>query len=185
MKKHVMLLQWFAEAGTVVNAMPFYVNAYTGDTTPFTPGSDDLGPLDKTFYQTDMLDNTRDQMIYGQLGMKQTLPANHGTSIEWTRWNTLGRIGKLKEGVIPTGKKMGIVAITVLTIYPVNPFKSILVEKFVRSTETSASLKAYEGRSILPSCHIQIILSILASSFFLISIKTLTTPLSSMEEIKL
>ena len=113
MKKHLMLLQWFAEAGTVVNAMPFYVNAYTGETTPFTPGSNDLGPLDKTFYETDMLDNTRDQMIYGQLGSKQTLPANHGTSIEWTRWQTLGRIGKLKEGVIPTGKKMGIVAITV------------------------------------------------------------------------
>ena len=113
MKKHVMLLQWFAEAGTVVNAMPFYVNAYTGETTPFTPGSTDLGPLDKTFYETEMLDNTRDQMIYGQLGMKQTLPKNHGTSIEWTRWQTLGRIGKLKEGVIPTGKKMGIVAITV------------------------------------------------------------------------
>ena len=45
--------------------------------------------------------------------MKQTLPANHGTSIEWTRWQTLGRIHKLKEAVIPTGKKMGIVAITV------------------------------------------------------------------------
>ena len=113
MKKLIMFLQLFAEAGTVVNAMPFYVNAYTGETTSFTPGSTDLGPLDKTFYETDMLDNTRDQMIYGQLGMKQTLPANHGTSIEWTRWQTLGRIGKLKEAVIPTGKKMGIVAITV------------------------------------------------------------------------
>lgn len=111
--KDWMDLQLFAEAGTVVNAMPFYVNAYTGETTSFTPGSTDLGPLDKTFYETDMLDNTRDQMIYGQLGMKQTLPANHGTSIEWTRWQTLGRIGKLKEAVIPTGKKMGIVAITV------------------------------------------------------------------------
>ena len=113
MMKHWMNLQLFAEAGTLVNAMPYYVNAYTGETTPFTPGSDDLGPLDKTFYETDMLDNTRDQMIYGQLGQKQTLPANHGTSIEWTRWQTLGRIGKLKEAVIPTGKKMGIVAITV------------------------------------------------------------------------
>ena len=111
--KDWMDLQLFAEAGTVVNAMPFYVNAYTGETTSFTPGSTDLGPLDKTFYETDMLDNTRDQMIYGQLGMKQTLPANHGTSIEWTRWQTLGRIGKLKDAVIPTGKKMGIVAITV------------------------------------------------------------------------
>lgn len=114
MIKYLMNLQLFAEAGTVVNTMTNgYANAYTGESTPFTPGSDDLGPLNKTFYETDMLDNTRDQMIFGQLGRKETLPAQHGTSIEWTRWQTLGRIGKLKEAVIPTGKKMGIVAITV------------------------------------------------------------------------
>lgn len=113
MKKLIMFLQLFAEAGTVVNGMTGYINAYTGEVTDFTPGSDDLGPLNKTFYDTDMLDNTRDQMIYGQLGMKQTLPAHQGTSIEWTRWQTLGRVHKLKEAVIPTGKKMGIVAITV------------------------------------------------------------------------
>ena len=113
MDKLFMNLQLFAEAGTVVNALAGYTNAYTGEVTGFTPGSDDLGPLNKTFFDTDMLDNTRDQMIYGQLGMKQTLPNNEGTSIEWTRWQTLGRIHKLKEAVIPTGKKMGIVAITV------------------------------------------------------------------------
>ena len=113
MKKLIMFLQLFAEAGTVVNALAGYTNAYTGEVTDFTPGSDDLGPLNKTFFDTDMLDNTRDQMIYGQLGMKQTLPAHEGTSIEWTRWQTLGRVHKLKEAVIPTGKKMGIVAITV------------------------------------------------------------------------
>jgi len=113
MKKLIMYLQLFAEAGTVVNALAGYTNAYTGGVTPFTPGSDDLGPLNKTFFDTDMLDNTRDQMIFGQLGMKQTLPAHEGTSIEWTRWQTLGRVHKLKEAVIPTGKKMGIVAITV------------------------------------------------------------------------
>lgn len=113
MKKLIMFLQLFAEAGTVVNTMGGYTNAYTGAVEPFTPGSTDLGPLDKTFFDTDMLDNTRDQMIYGQLGRKQTLPANSGTSIEWTRWQTLGRVHKIKEAVIPTGKKMGIVAITV------------------------------------------------------------------------
>ena len=113
MKKYIMFLQLFAEAGTVVNTMVGYANAYTGEVESFTPGSTDLGPLNKTFYETDMLDNAREQMYYGQLGMKQTLPAHKGTSIEWTRWQTLGRIHKLKEGVIPTGKKMGIVAITV------------------------------------------------------------------------
>lgn len=113
MDKLFLNLQLFAEAGTVVNALAGYTNAYTGDVTGFTPGGDDLGPLNKTFFETDMLDNTRDQMIFGQLGMKQTLPAHEGTSIEWTRWQTLGRIHKLKEAVIPTGKKMGIVAITV------------------------------------------------------------------------
>lgn len=116
MKKYFMNLQLFAEAGTVVNGLGGYTNAYTGDVTPFTPGVQDLGPLNKTFFDTDMLDNTRDQLVFGQFGMKQALPAGHGTSIEWRRWLTLGRIGRLKEGVIPTGKKMGEVAITV-TIY--------------------------------------------------------------------
>ena len=113
MDKLFMNLQLFAEAGTLVNALAGYTNAYTGAVTDFTPGSDDLGPLNKTFFETDMLDNTRDTMIYGQLGMKQTLPDHEGTSIEWTRWQTLGRVHKLQEAVIPTGKKMGIVAITV------------------------------------------------------------------------
>lgn len=112
-KKLIYLPQLFAEAGTQVNALAGYTNAYTGEVTGFTPGGDDLGPLNKTFFDTDMLDNTRDQMIFGQLGMKQTLPAHEGTSIEWTRWQTLGRVHKLQEAVIPTGKKMGIVAITV------------------------------------------------------------------------
>ena len=116
MNKYLMNLQLFAEAGDVVNGLSGYINAYTGAVTSFTPGSTDLGPLNKTFYETDMLDNTRDQLVFGQFGMKQALPANHGTTIEWRRWQTLGRIGRLKEGVIPTGKKMGEVAITV-TVY--------------------------------------------------------------------
>lgn len=113
MKKLIMFLQLFADAGTLVNATQNYVNAYTGATTPFTPGSDDLGPLNKTFYDTELLDNARDQLIFAQLGRKQGLPKNHGRTVEWRRWRTLGRVGQLTEGVIPTGKKLGIVAITV------------------------------------------------------------------------
>ena len=112
MKKLIINLQWFAEAGTLVNATGNYVNAYTGDTTPFVPGVTDLSPLNKTFYDTTLLDNARDQLIFAQLGKKQQLPANSGRTIEFRRWLTLGRVSQLTEGVIPTGKKMSMVAIT-------------------------------------------------------------------------
>ena len=112
MKKLIINLQWFAEAGTLVNATGNYVNAYTGDTTPFVPGVTDLSPLNKTFYDTTLLDNARDQLIFAQLGKKQQLPANSGWTIEFRRWLTLGRVSQLTEGVIPTGKKMSMVAIT-------------------------------------------------------------------------
>ena len=112
MIKFILFPQLFGEATDVINGLSGYVNGATGEVTPFTPGSNDLGPLDRVFYQTDMLENIREKQVYGQLGMKQALPQEHGTSVEWDRWQTLGRIGKLKEGVIPTGKKLGIVAIT-------------------------------------------------------------------------
>ena len=110
--KRILYLQRFADAGTLVNATGNYVNAYTGSTTSFTPGSDDLSSLNKTFYDTELLDNAREKLIFTQLGKKQALPANHGRTIEFRRWRTLGRISALTEGVIPTGKKMGQVAIT-------------------------------------------------------------------------
>ena len=113
MEKWILNLQLFAEAGTLVNATQNYVNAYTGETTSFTPGSDDLSTLNKTFYDTELLDNAREKLIFAQLGRKQALPANHGRTVEFRRWRTLGRISQLTEGVIPTGKKLGQVAITV------------------------------------------------------------------------
>ena len=110
----LMNLQYFAEAGTLVNATTRYQNAYdASDYTSFTPGGDDLGPLNKTFYDTELLDNARDQLIFAQLGRKQALPKNHGRTVEWRKWNTLGRVGQLTEAVIPTGKKLGMTAITV------------------------------------------------------------------------
>lgn len=113
MKELILNLQWFAEAGTVVNAMDAYTNAYTGDKTPFTPGEMDLSTLNKTFTDTALLDNARDKLIFTQLGKKLSLPANRGTSMEIRRWKTLGRISQLQEAVIPAGKKLSQVAITV------------------------------------------------------------------------
>lgn len=100
-------LQLFAEAGTVVNTLTNgFVNAYTGESTPFTDGNSLAGEL-KTFYDTELLENARVDMFYAQFAKKQKLPAKHGNTVEWRKWNTFAKASKLQEGVIPTGQKFG------------------------------------------------------------------------------
>ena len=106
MIKAIFNLQLVAEAGTLVNATGSYVNAYTGDTTAFS-GTNTLSPELKTFYDTELLENARVELFYAQFGKKQKLPENHGTTVEWRKWNTFEKAGILTEGVIPTGQKFG------------------------------------------------------------------------------
>ena len=101
-----MNLQLFAEAGTLVNATGNYVNAHTGATTAFD-GTNSLAGELKVFYDTELLENARVEMFYAQFAKKQKLPANHGTTVEWRKWNTFAKAGMLQEGVIPTGQKFG------------------------------------------------------------------------------
>lgn len=101
-----MNLQLFAEAGTLVNATGNYVNAYDGSTQAFDAANSLAGEL-KTFYDTELLENARVEMFYAQFAKKQRLPANHGTTVEWRKWNTFAKAGMLQEGVIPTGQKFG------------------------------------------------------------------------------
>lgn len=99
-------LQLFADAGTLVNATGSYVNAYTGTETPFD-SANTMSPAMKTYYDTELLENARITTYFGQFGRTQNLPANKGKTVEWRKWNTLPRADKLKEGVIPEGKKLG------------------------------------------------------------------------------
>ena len=112
MYEFFMNLSLFSDAGTLVNATGNYVNAYTGSTTSFDP-PDTLTPTMKTFYDTELLENHRDQLTFAQLGRKQGLPARRGRTIEWRKWNTLPLCAALTEGVIPSGQKMGMTSITV------------------------------------------------------------------------
>ena len=99
-------LQLFAEAGNVVNTLTNgYVNAYTG--TQVDAGGNSLAGELKTFYDTELLENARVEMFYAQFAKKQTLPAKHGNTVEWRKWNTFAKAEKLQEGVIPTGQKFG------------------------------------------------------------------------------
>ena len=104
MKKFMFaMLQLFADAGSVVNTTTGTVNAGTGAAEASSAMSGEL----KTFYDTELLENARVEMFYAQFAKTQPLPAGRGTSIEWRKWNTFARAGKLQEGVIPTGQKFG------------------------------------------------------------------------------
>ena len=106
-----MDLQLFADAGTLVNAGGNYVNAYTGEKTAFPEGGGMTASM-KTFYDTELLENARPELIHTQFARKQVLPAGRGKTVEWRKWNTLEDAGALTEGVIPTGQKFGQSAVT-------------------------------------------------------------------------
>ena len=102
-------LQLFAEAGNVVNTTTGNVNAYTGAANATGAVSTTM----KTFYNTELLENAREKLIFQQLGKKQSLPARHGKTVEWRKWDTLPGVDKLVEGVIPEGKLIKQTALTV------------------------------------------------------------------------
>ena len=104
MKKFMFaMLQLFADAGSVVNTTTGTANAGTGAVETSSAMSGEL----KAFYDTELLENARVEMFYAQFAKKQPLPAGRGTTVEWRKWNTFDRAGKLQEGVIPTGQKFG------------------------------------------------------------------------------
>ena len=106
MLEKIINLQLFADAGTLVNATGNYVNAYDGTTQAFDGVNTLAGEL-KTFYDTELLENARVELFYAQFAKKQGLPANHGKTVEWRKWNTFAKATQLQEGVIPTGQKFG------------------------------------------------------------------------------
>lgn len=101
-------IQFFADAGTVVNVTSGTVNAYTGQANATEAMSATL----KDFYDTELLENARVEMIYAQFGMKQALPAGHRGTVEWRKFNTFARAEELKEGVIPDGQTFGMTKLT-------------------------------------------------------------------------
>ena len=109
MKKFKLDLQMFwtdhVDAGThEVNP----VNKTTDNTT-----GNDFSPTMKTFYDTSLLENAREAMVFTQLGRKQPMKGN---KVEWRKFNTFKKaLTPLSEGVIPEGEKFGMTKIEATT----------------------------------------------------------------------
>ncbi len=104
-----VLLNLFGGNGSqsVINATTGYVNGTTGETTEFGGGFT-LDPGLKEYYDTDLLENSRDKRYFAQFGLRQALPKNKGKTMEWRKWDTLPpAMRALQEGVTPHGRKLG------------------------------------------------------------------------------
>ena len=100
---YINYLQLFADAGSVVNTTTGSVNANSGEKET----TNKLSAALKAFYDTELLENAKADMVYAQFAKRQGLPAGHGTTVEWRQWNTFEKASQLAEGVIPTGQKFG------------------------------------------------------------------------------
>ncbi len=109
--KRLFSLQFFAQAGTNVNATTTMTNAYDGTETP-RDSSNLMSPELKAFYDTELLENARVEMFYAQFGKRQPLPKNHKGEVEWRKWNKFDNASRLQEGVIPTGQDFGMTNLT-------------------------------------------------------------------------
>ena len=72
-----------------------------------------MSPTMKTFYDTALLENAREQMIFTQFGKKQPMKGN---KVEWRKFNTFAKaLTPLTEGVIPSGQTFGMTNIEATT----------------------------------------------------------------------
>lgn len=72
-----------------------------------------MSPTMKTFYDTALLENAREEMIFTQFGKKQPMKGN---KVEWRKFNTFAKaLTPLTEGVIPTGKTFGMTNVEATT----------------------------------------------------------------------
>lgn len=92
----------------IFNLQLFAVENATQNVSPINTTQDVLVNW-KTFYETSLLENARENMVFTQFGKKQPIK---GGKCEWDKWNTFEKaLTPLEEGVVPTGQKFGMTKI--------------------------------------------------------------------------
>lgn len=76
--------------------------------TTQTGSGKDMSPTMKTYFDTALLVNAREQHVFEQFTKKTPIKGN---TAEWRKFNTFGNADMLTEGVIPNGKDFGMTKI--------------------------------------------------------------------------
>lgn len=78
-----------------------------------TTSSGYLTPEMKTYYDTELLENAKAELVHTRFGKKVPLPAGRGKTVEWRKFQSYGKaLTPLTEGVTPDGNTMEVTAIT-------------------------------------------------------------------------
>lgn len=94
-----------------IYAFQLFAEPNANVTTANTTGND-LSPTMKTFYDTTLLENARNEHYFNQFGQKQVLPQNGGNKVEWRKFDTYAAaLTPLTEGVTPDGNKVNMTKI--------------------------------------------------------------------------
>lgn len=88
----------------------FNIQLFSADVTPINVTTQSsMSPTMKTFYDTALLENARENMVFTQFGKKQPM---HGNKVEFRKFNTFAKaLTPLTEGVIPSGQTFGMTKI--------------------------------------------------------------------------
>ena len=86
--------------------LQLFADPNTQTTGAASPGND-LSPGMKEYYNTELLENAKEELFFNQFGMVQTLPEGNGRDIQWRKFDTFGKVTKpLVEGVTPDGNTL-------------------------------------------------------------------------------
>ncbi|MBR5515568.1 MAG: N4-gp56 family major capsid protein [Clostridia bacterium] len=76
-------------------------------TTTASESGNDLSAAMKEYYDTELLENAKEELFFNQFGKVQHLPEGNGKKVQWRKFDTFGKATTpLEEGVTPDGNTM-------------------------------------------------------------------------------
>ncbi|MBQ1280901.1 MAG: N4-gp56 family major capsid protein [Oscillospiraceae bacterium] len=86
----------------------FFAEANVNKTTSDSHGNS-LAAEMKTYYDTELIEMAKPNLVHSQFGVQRPLPLGKGKSIEWRRWSSFDKaLTPLQEGVTPDGNKLNV-----------------------------------------------------------------------------
>ncbi len=81
-------------------------------TTGANTSGNDLSAAMKEYYDTELLENAKEELFFNQFGKVQNLPEGNGKKVQWRKFDTFGKaLTPLEEGVTPDGNTMNMTSV--------------------------------------------------------------------------
>lgn len=90
----------------MINTNTFDIQAFA-DANVQTTASETLTEGMQRYYDTELLENAKEELFFNKFGKVQTLPEGNGKKVQWRKFDTFGKaLTPLEEGVTPDGNSM-------------------------------------------------------------------------------